>query len=662
LTVLVLSTLALVAIGLAWARLTGSAEDSRATVAVRGMLAAFATLVVVEEALGVCGVLGPRSTLLALVAVSLGLVGAGAAARGRHREAGGAPELAWTALETGLLLTLAVLFASRLWDGLHRATFLYDTLSYHLHAPVTWLHHGHLEIVPAVFGDPAPAYAPSNVELWFLFLMAPLRSDYLAAAGQLPFAALAAAAIVATVRELRAPRVAGLAAALAFLLVPEIWQQAPTAMVDLGMAAFFLATLPFLVRLGRGARTGDAVAAGLAIGLCAGAKSVGLVFVLPLALLAGMILARARRLWSPAAAAGALAAAATGVFWYARNLAVTGNPLYPVTLEIGQRVIFPGLYGVDLMRAWEYHLPTGEPGALGGVLRDAGVGFLSGGLIGLVRARRPPWIVLVAALLALFWWVVPYQHTRFLFPLYGVVAIAMGQAAGEGAPAVRWTPLAAAIGGSLLEFPTPGRLALLAVLVAGAASAAPVRALLTRLELRGRALLGVGASIGVVLALVVGLRGYRGRDPGYAVGDELDDAWRWFRAHVHGARVAYTGVNLALPLVGADLENDVRYVNVAGGSDELLHDFARRLPSAPVKTAEPAPYRQGASALTWSRNLRALRRDVLFVAALYPIVRRTIAYDADGFPVERAWADAHPETFTLRFASPAARVYTVVAP
>ena len=53
---------------------------------------------------------------------------------------------------------------------------------------------------------------------------------------------------------------------------------------------------------------------------------------------------------------------------------------------------------------------------------------------------------------------------------------------------------------------------------------------------------------------------------------------------------------------------------------------------------------------------------MVFVAALYPIVRQTIAADADGFPVERAWADARPERFQLRYASPAARIYALVHP
>ena len=62
-----------------------------------------------------------------------------------------------------------------------------------------------------------------------------------------------------------------------------------------------------------------------------------------------------------------------------------------------------------------------------------------------------------------------------------------------------------------------------------------------------------------------------------------------------------------------------------------------------AETAEPAPSRDGASYDVWLRNLRAARADVLFVAALEPMAARTIAIDAEQFPVERTWADAHPD-------------------
>src|SRR5262249_46961188 len=148
------------------------------------------------------------------------------------------------------------------------------------------------------------------------------------------------------------------------------------------------------------------------------------------------------------------------------------------------------------------------------------------------------------------------------------------------------------------------------------------------------------------------------RDPGYSVGDETDEDWAWFRANVRDERVAYAGTNLAFPLAGERLSNRVTYVNVAGAPGDRLHDFG----PPGDGTAEPAPYRRGASADIWLANLRAARTQMLFVGALYPIVRRTIAADADGFPIERAWADARPDIFHLRHASAAARVYAVELP
>lgn len=172
-----------------------------------------------------------------------------------------------------------------------------------------------------------------------------------------------------------------------------------------------------------------------------------------------------------------------------------------------------------------------------------------------------------------------------------------------------------------------------------------------------------GLAAAAVVILTSGLERYGAREPGYAVGTGLDDAWTWFRGNVHGARVAYTGTNLAFPLAGRELANRVTYVNVAGAAGNRLHDFGRRLPPpGRAATPESAPYRAGASFDVWWSNLRDVHADALFVAALDEIVARNIAADDDGFPVERAWADAHPAQFHLRYASPDARVYGISRP
>jgi hypothetical protein len=667
LTVLGASTLLALACGGLWARLGRAAGESGFTTFTRGALGAIAAIVAVEELLGACGILGARAILLVLGVACLGLA---TVAWRLPRVEPRAPRTTWTSLEAGLLAALLAALGTRLWDGLHRTTFLYDTLSYHLHAPATWLRDGRLSIVPAVFGDPAPAYAPSNVELVFLFLMAPTRSGALAQAGQAPLAALACAAVAATVREAGGTRAGALGAALALALVPEVWQQAASAMTDVGVAAFFLAALPFLVRWvrarpsvapGGAPAVADAAAFGLAVGLCAGSKVVGLVFALPLVGVATVACARSGRRGPRLAAVTSLAVLVTGGFWYVRNLVVTGNPVYPLAVEVGKTTLAPGIYDAAVLRASAYHVARGDLSALGHLLLEPGVAFaLGGGLaLALGARRRPAWTLLALALVGLFWLAVPYQESRFLFPAWGVVAVAMAMfGCGEtarGAPAWVWAPLALGVVGSVVEHPTAERWGVLGVGAAALVGFPPARAWLRAREGRrvGRAL---APTMVVLAAIALGLTTVRA--PAYGVGDELDEAWAWFRQNVRGARVAYTGNNLPFPLAGDELSNDVRYVNVAGAPGDRLHDFARRSMTAP-RGPEPAPYRDDARYETWLGNLRAARRDVLFVAALYPSVRRTIATDADGFPVERAWADAHPEFFTPRFASTAARVYGV---
>jgi Dolichyl-phosphate-mannose-protein mannosyltransferase len=660
--------------GVALARLGDASDGSRATRAVRAMLGSFAILVGVEAALGACGRLDATSTLLGLCGVAVAITLwtrrhpdrrseiARTAEPARTAEA--APREAWSIADVALACAIVAAFALRLQAGLHKTVFLYDALSYHLHAPVTWLHDRRLEIVPAVFGDPAPAYAPSNVELWFLFLMAPLRSDYLAGAGQLPFAALAVLAIAATVREAGGRRVAALGAGLAFLLVPEIWQQAPTAMTDLAMAALLLASLPFVVRLSKAPSTRDGLACAAALGLALGTKYVCAVLVVPFAALAAIAAAREhrRRRRRPhprdVVAVGAIGLG-TGGFWYARNVIVAGNPFYPVS-GLG----LPGLYDRAAMRAWDYHLSVADLGALGVMLAAGGIGFSVAAALGLLRARPPIELALWAAVSALFWVAVPYQESRFLFAAFGVAAMAVGRATSRPPAWLGWGALGVAIGGELLEFPTPERLALIPAGLLGAVLALVWRRIPAPAGRPAARAGALGLAVTGAFAIAVGLGHYRARDPGYVIGDDIDRAWSWFGANVHDARVAYTGTNVAFPLTGRDLGNRVTYVNVAGEPGERLHDFGRPRASATglPTTPEPTPYRDGAQFETWLRNLRVARTELLFVAAMDPIVKRNVAADEDGFPVERAWADAHPALFSPRYASPAARIYAVRPP
>ena len=41
-----------------------------------------------------------------------------------------------------------------------------------------------------------------------------------------------------------------------------------------------------------------------------------------------------------------------GGYWYLRNWLVTGNPLYPVQVDLGAWTLFPGAFGSEQIDAW----------------------------------------------------------------------------------------------------------------------------------------------------------------------------------------------------------------------------------------------------------------------------------------------------------------------
>jgi len=667
---------------------------TRSVALLRAALAAIGWAIAAEALLGAVGALGAALPVVlagwlagAVFWLRAGAAGAGRRGSGTPSAGDAARPLAWTASDVLALAAVGVALGARAWDGLHRDHFTYDVLSYHLHLPAAWKAAGRVSIVPTPFGDQAPAYAPSNAELLYQLLLSATGNVRLAHVGQAPFAALACLAIFAGTRTLGAGRTVAAGAALAFLLVPEIWQQASGAMTDLAAAAFFLAALPFLVRSSRRAPApSDLVGCALALGLLLGTKYVGAILAVPLlswalalAVRAARERVRSRASFLPGSArARALPMAlcplivlGTGGFWYVRNALLTGDPTFPVTLSVPASLgaVGRGLYGAPAMRAWTYHLPVADLQPLLEIATETGWGFLVGTAIGgltLVARRRPAWPALWAVSIALAWLVVPYQQSRFFFAAWGVAALMMGAAPKRPALAVT-----IAIAGSAVQFPTGARLLAagvfgLAVLVATRERRHPERAgrwqvgALSWLDgpSRRRAALGL-AAVAVTAAIVAALRVFPG-EVAYTIGDHHDAGWDFARRHLHGRRIAYTGSNLPLPLWGWRLDNDVRYVNVKGEPDERLIERApRETADGSAASAEPAPERANPDRAAWLRNLAHHRIDTLFVTALYPAVAEGMPHDAEGFPPERAWADALPAQFPLRFETAGVRVYDV---
>jgi hypothetical protein len=165
----------------------------------------------------------------------------------------------------------------------------------------------------------------------------------------------------------------------------------------------------------------------------------------------------------------------------------------------------------------------------------------------------------------------------------------------------------------------------------------------------------VRAAVGTALlgALAIALDYPYQADPRSQFYPAFDDYHRgWLQLDVlagpSGARIAYAGTNLPYYLLGVGLRNEVRYVNVDEHRGWLMHDYHRQV-RARGEPGWPTPWpgwdRQHPSYDAWLANLRAERIDLLVVASKNRLPGELPDADPEGFPIERRWAEAHPESF-----------------
>jgi Dolichyl-phosphate-mannose-protein mannosyltransferase len=120
------------------------------------------------------------------------------------------------------------------------------------------------------------------------------------------------------------------------------------------------------------------------------------------------------------------------------------------------------------------------------------------------------------------------------------------------------------------------------------------------------------------------------------------------RSGVAGARVAYTGTNIPYYLLGQGLRNDVRYINIDRHRDWLLHDYHREALTRGNGTwpnSRPGWDRIQPDYQAWVDNLDAAGIQLVVITRTNPREGAHNAADSNNFPIERQWADAHPERF-----------------
>ncbi len=335
---------------LVWAALSAGEFVARGEGLTRRLLATVVALptvaVVVLLALGVAGRFEARWALLSVAAVSLMAAALRAGhwwpPRGRRSPpwpvVGASPEDGpLLPVAVGLLAAVCALYAG--YAALLGGTFAPDDLSYHAVLPADWIVHGRLTLGIGNY----QAYYPCSAELLAAWFMLPFHDDRFASLTTPLWAAMAVVSLLVLARAYGASRAGAVVVALLFVVAAPVLRRLNTfSAVDLAGPAAVLAACALLApRRDEDGRERPldwraVLPAGLAAGLAAGSKASFLP-VIPLLILwllprliAGERLGPARAL----ARAGLLllGAVLTGGYWYIRNTALTGNPLFPFQL------------------------------------------------------------------------------------------------------------------------------------------------------------------------------------------------------------------------------------------------------------------------------------------------------------------------------------------
>jgi hypothetical protein len=406
------------------------------------------------------------------------------------------------------------------------------------------------------------------------------------------------------------------------------------------------------------------------------------------------------------------------IYWWVRNIVATGNPLYPLPIEIGGFVIGDGWYGPDVMRMSPYFIPFSEwTAALDQLLAVSDPRVLPLVLLAFVwwgkrffvtKTLEERWVRILAAFgvltIGLYWGLIPYRtQQRFflhglalfaplialamdrfrVFKILCVISLCLHVFTIQGWPATltingpSWdlSPLIPNFILGLVPLPDLlGRLLIgdiktISVLVMTLGLAFfPVFRFRSRRWLTG--LVTVLTFIGFMGILAGEQRSFdqSGRGQTFPLFPDYERAWNAFDFITKSGpkRVAYTGTNLAIYLMGPKLANSVEYVNVNENASFMPHDYHLAMPAVQRRWDDPRPTweRMDVSYDAWLHNLDERRIELVVVARANPDEGRANPFDEQGFPIERAWMDAHPQRFRPVYGhrenDPEMRIYEVV--
>ena len=258
------------------------------------------------------------------------------------------PLPAYLFVASAVLLGSYLAFAANAFTGSPEGS---DALIYHLPLALRWLQDGSLAI-PASrvwqYGMPA------NAEIGMMVLLSSGRAFATMMASWIPAGMVTISTYLLAMWISKGNRLASLTACLIVLSIPMIEFQTFSAYVDLLGTAGILAAFAMILSASGNQPESNASAlspvviflSGLACGISVGTKPIyyfyAAVFCLFMAGIFWMHRSLGKRALLKSVLLLGLGLLLPSCFWFGRAAVQTGNPLYPIQVKVGERVIFPG--------------------------------------------------------------------------------------------------------------------------------------------------------------------------------------------------------------------------------------------------------------------------------------------------------------------------------